>query len=770
MRNPKFGIGYIFKTKSLLFITWVVIIPAFAKGQGISSTAEFNQTLLQLKKLEESNRRVDLLAEIGAYYLNLPGEAKVDLSKADNYQKQALLLGNKIKYPKGIAESLVLKGDILRESGDKLKSEKIYQQAIDYSKFQGLKDQLAKAYSAKGQLYLNEGEDLNTKISLNKQSLQLYRSSGNKIEEANLLKNLGDYYTIKGEPAHAIKLMDSSLAIFNSLKFKALQGIYNNMSSAYTELGNYAEALKYGLLAERTAENVGDASLQRSSILNRLGLIYFYLRNDHKALESWLSAKKIALKYADPEYLQAITANVASVYIRLKRFDEGIQTLKELDEKYPPKTTQMKLRVPYLLFWTYYDTQQYDQAEPYFKTLLALHRELPDNDVNQTLLYRIIIRKLIHDRKFAEAEKYLQAHSKQAGIQGSILALSQLHRLWIDVDSGLNKPWAALKHLRIYKRLGDSIFFNEKNKQLAGLEIEFQTEQKDKDIALLSQKNQLQKVRIDSDERIRYIFIIGLLLAAIFVGLVYNRYRIKKQSNLILEQKQKEINAQNELLKKILSEKEWLLREIHHRVKNNLQIVISLLNTQSAYLDNADALVAIRNSQNRMHAMSLIHQKLYQSDNLAEIDMKWYIKELVDYMIECFGTDKKIHFSLTTETIKLDVAQAVPLGLILNEAISNAIKYAFPDDSTGEVRIGFQEMADGICKLLIADNGIGLPDGFDPDNTESLGMSLMTGLTEQLNGNINMWNKKGLTLEIAFRRHNELPDNPLGEIETINTN
>lgn len=165
-----------------------------------------------------------------------------------------------------------------------------------------------------------------------------------------------------------------------------------------------------------------------------------------------------------------------------------------------------------------------------------------------------------------------------------------------------------------------------------------------------------------------------------FVGLIYNRYRLKRRSNLVLEQKQGEINAQNELLRKILNEKEWLLREIHHRVKNNLQIVISLLNTQSAYLDNEDALVAIRNSQNRMHAMSLIHQKLYQSDNLAEIDMKWYIKELVDYMIECFGTDNKIQFTLETEAIKLDVAQAVPLGLILNEAISNVIKYAFPAD------------------------------------------------------------------------------------------
>jgi len=738
-----------------IFIGLILSCPGLLSAQGIRTKAEAEEANRKIRRLGQTEKKIDLLVEVGAYYLNLPGETKSDLAVAMDYRDQAFKLSGKIEYPKGLAKTLVLKGDIVRESGNKISAIKIYEQAIAYATRIKLKDELASAYASMGSVFGNEGQDLDRKIALNEKSLQLYRESGNQLEEGTTLKNLGDYYNIKGQPAYAIKLMDSALMVYKAIGFKELQGVYNNMAITNVSLGNFSNALKYGLLAEKTAAQLADTSLQRSSIRNHLGLTYYYLRNDQKALDYWLEAKEIAERYKDASYLQTILANIATVYVRMKRFDEGIAVLEEMVRKYPPNDVQMKLRVPYILFNTYYDNQQYAKAEPYFKQLYKFHQDLPKEDPNQIYLYRSIIRKLIKDKNYVVAERFLKEHQQQSLQQKNLLALSQLHRLWFDVDSALNKPWSAITHYKTYKQLSDSILNNDKTKQISGLEIEFQTEQKDKDIALLSQKNQLQKERIENDGKQKLLFIGGLVVAAAFVGLIYNRYRLKKRSNLILEQKQEEINTQNELLRKILGEKEWLLREIHHRVKNNLQIVISLLNTQSAYLDNADALVAIRNSQNRMHAMSLIHQKLYQSDNLAEIDMKWYIKELVDYMMECFGTEKKIKFELATDEVKLDVAQAVPLGLILNEAISNTIKYAFPEGRTGKVKIGFLSTENKECKLSISDNGVGLPEDFDMDDTESLGMSLMTGLTDQLNGQIKLWNETGLTLEVSFLRHSE---------------
>ncbi len=223
--------------------------------------------------------------------------------------------------------------------------------------------------------------------------------------------------------------------------------------------------------------------------------------------------------------------------------------------------------------------------------------------------------------------------------------------------------------------------------------------------------------------------------------MLYNRSRLKSNANKNLELKRKQIDEQNEQLKKLLSEKEWLLKEIHHRVKNNLQIVISLLNTQSAYLDNEDALMAIQNSQHRMHAMSLIHQKLYQSDNLSMIDMSWYIYELITYIKECYSSDRKINFTVDTDKVFLDVAQAVPMGLIVNEAVNNTVKYAFPDDRKGEVFVSFKNIGDDLCELRISDNGVGLPEDFNIEETESLGMNLMRGLTDQLDGTFHLENK-----------------------------
>lgn len=240
-----------------------------------------------------------------------------------------------------------------------------------------------------------------------------------------------------------------------------------------------------------------------------------------------------------------------------------------------------------------------------------------------------------------------------------------------------------------------------------------------------------------------YIIIAVLVMALLLAG--------KRLAAL-----QEELKKRDQLFKKVLLEKEWLLQEIHHRVKNNLQIVISLLNTQSAYLHNEDALAAIRKSKQRMYVISLIHQELYKSDNLAQIDMKWYIKELVDYLKDCFDTGDQIRFILKTDPIKLDVAQAVPLGLILNEAISNAINYAFPAGNKGLIEIFFNEEGDYNCKLRVTDHGIGLPQAFKAEESDSLGMSLINGLTAQLNGQIKMWNDNGLTLEICFKRQNGL--------------
>lgn len=255
--------------------------------------------------------------------------------------------------------------------------------------------------------------------------------------------------------------------------------------------------------------------------------------------------------------------------------------------------------------------------------------------------------------------------------------------------------------------------------------------------------------------RIRYDFIVISGLLFIILGLLFRLKKSKNKSQQILQSKDKDIDTRNEALNKLYAEKEWLLKELHHRVKNNLQIVISLLNTQSAYLENKDALLAIQDSQHRMNAMSLIYQKIYESENLEIIDMCWYIPELVNYLKGVFNTDKKISYKLDIECVDLDISKAIPLGLILNEAIINAIKYAYPETVQGEVNIRLKKIEDEMYQLIISDNGVGVPDHFELRNRNSLGMNLMHGLSSQVDGTFNIESKNGLTITINFKTTNK---------------
>ncbi|MBF4515534.1 hypothetical protein IRZ71_04235 [Flavobacterium sp. ANB] len=255
-----------------------------------------------------------------------------------------------------------------------------------------------------------------------------------------------------------------------------------------------------------------------------------------------------------------------------------------------------------------------------------------------------------------------------------------------------------------------------------------------------------------SQKVVKHNFVVILVFLFVIFVLLFFCYKSKNRINKDLSLKQEQINEQNISLKKLLLDKEWLLKELHDRVKNNLQIVISLLNTQSAYLDNKEALLAIQNSQNRMYVMAIIHQKLYQNENLSTIDMNWYIPELANYLKNVFDTDNKIAYNLDIESVELDVVQAIPLGLILNEAIVNAIQYAYPKVDRGAIDIQLRKIKEEEYQLIISDHGAGVPDDFDFKNRNTFGINLMQGLITQLEGTFTIEKKNGLSIIIHFKK------------------
>lgn len=215
----------------------------------------------------------------------------------------------------------------------------------------------------------------------------------------------------------------------------------------------------------------------------------------------------------------------------------------------------------------------------------------------------------------------------------------------------------------------------------------------------------------------------------------------------ITEQKRAE-----ERLRASLEEKETLLRELHHRVKNNLQLVSSMLILQAQHANDPTAFVAFNEIQNRIRSMALIHAKLYQAQDLAKIDFTKYLQELTAALIHSYGiSTDRVSTTLNASGVMLGLNTAVPVGLIVNELVSNCLKHAFPGNRNGEIRIDLQREEGGSYILRIADDGIGLPEDLDITSTTTLGLQLVNTLVEQLKGTITLERDTGTTFIIQFK-------------------
>lgn len=204
-------------------------------------------------------------------------------------------------------------------------------------------------------------------------------------------------------------------------------------------------------------------------------------------------------------------------------------------------------------------------------------------------------------------------------------------------------------------------------------------------------------------------------------------------------------------LNKSLKEKELLLKEIHHRVKNNLMVISSLLAIQSRYIKDQDAREVFKDSQNRANSMALIHEQLYGSTDLKMIDFGDYLRNLISDLFSTYVLDPNvIILNMDVDDVNLDINTAIPLGLIVNELISNAMKYAFPDRRKGGINISLRSK-DGIIMMTIADNGVGFPEDLDFKNTESLGLQLVNSLIGQIEGEIELDRNNGTEFKIIFK-------------------
>lgn len=586
----------------------------------------------------------------------------------------------------------------------------------------------------------------------------LYYKMGDTEKAVEREKDFADTHMKQGKLELAETELFAVLEKYKAIGYRRLHYTYNLLSCVNSLKGNYNTALQYALLAMESMQKTGD-SIALLNFYSHLASMYDDVGQEEKSLEIY----KIAFDrpYAKPigYYVLRDAGEYARILIKLHRLREAFKFFTDFIKKYPPGDTYGKAVVARTMAYFYRCSGNEVQERRYIREMIALvPLLLKNNDITQDVAYDLG-RYFLSKGDFANASAQFKHALAEASYANYVYRKKDIYLMLFKTDSALGNYVSAIQHLNLHSKLKDSIFTVVKNRQLQEVQIKYETEKKDKDlmfkdsnIQLLTRESQLRLTTLQAEKRNANMALICVVMLIVLLALGYNRYKLKQKNNTQLEEQQKKIQEKNSYLQHLLEEKEWLVKEIHHRVKNNFHIVMGLLGTQSGYLRNREAIAAMAESQQRIHAMSLIHQKLYQSENMSDLNMEDYIHELVDYLKDALNTGRRILFHFQLDRISLGVYHAVPVGLIINEIITNAVKYAFPENRNGNIAISFTRDAANENKILLVvkDDGAGLPEGFKKSSNGSMGMNLMKGLARDIDGAFCIESSEGTTVSMAF--------------------
>lgn len=726
----------------LLQLSFIVSAQPIARKKGDLLKIELEKKLID-------SVRVLKLQELSLYYVKKVGELKIDMDSSYVAAREAELLSDKINFKRGKWMSYILYSQIYREGRNAAKGKKELDKAFAIAKKNKIDWLEGEAYLELANYYELNTPGLKIRIENLEKALHAFQRAGERKKIADLLVSYGAHYYFLGRFKEALQKYTEAKKMYTAIGSKDLQNFYSQIFKTYSKLGLYQEAIKYGHLAVQYGEKNNDAFFMADDY-NHLGYAYYYLENYKLALECHKKSFELSLKVF-PDYMNFYIAN--SIIKEMLKLGQKKEAKLFLDTRLKSR----KIKDERDLIWyritqiNVYDALgQLKLADRYCNEVMNLQEknkqillQISSFEVNNT-----IINHLFKMKKFDLALKYLQINKNTSVTIKDINIIMNGYLMEFKLDSASGNYTSAISSLKNYHKIKDSLFNEVKSYQISNLEVQYQTENKDQNIQLLTKESALQKAKIQSDKVAKLIAALVLFLVLIITGLIFRSYRNKKESNKELQLSKDKIEEKNKILQNVVQEKEWLLKEIHHRVKNNLQVVMSLLNTQSSFLKDESAVMAIKDSQNRINSMSLIHQRLYQSEGLSCIKMPEYIKELISHLKDSYPANN--NFVVAVEDIEMHVSQAIPIGLILNEAITNAIKYAFPNGEKGTITVTLQHFEDDYFRLEIADNGVGIEGEIDISKYNSLGMKLIEGLSHDLNGKFEIVNKNGLKIMITF--------------------
>ena len=504
--------------------------------------------------------------------------------------------------------------------------------------------------------------------------LEEAKSKVTERDLAFLNTQLGYVFERKGQIDIAAEYAMESLRLGKKLNDdKAIAMAYSDLSNLSWKQSKFVKGLDYGLKSIAIFEKRGIDDLDYNFTLYVVGNNFMALKKYKEAYTYFNHAIVIGDRYG-------FYNNLCDIYISLIDYNAAINKFPEAEEA---------------------GLNAYKYAA------------LLDNNFMMMRSWLSIGKLQYLQGKYITAIKSLNKCIETATDDfGDVYYLSQAYESLGRAYAGNHNYQDAYIALAEYDKLKSEFFTSEADERISLLQTEFEVAQKE--ITIKAQEDELRKQRTRQTLITIITGLLFLLLSVLFVT-----YKIDRKKNHLLEKQNKE--------------KEFLLKEIHHRVKNNLGVVSSLLSLQSALIEDKGAKEIMEESENRVYSMSMIHQKLYQGENLDTIEMRDYFINLGNHILDSFGMGDRVIINYSMQPIELDVDSAIPLGLIVNELLVNSLKYAFPNNMKGEIVISLFEIDENIIRLEVSDNGIGIKSE-TPISGTGFGTQLIQLLIQQLEG------------------------------------
>ena len=543
-----------------------------------------------------------------------------------------------------------------------------------------------------GRFQITKGAILLRMEKLDKAQIVL-ESAKNKVLEKDmawLYTQLGYVYERRGQLDKAADYALESLQLGEKLDDKkAIAMAYSDLSNLFWKQSKFESGLDYGLKALEVFEEWGMTDLDYGFTLYVVGNNYLALNEYHKAQQLYEHSIVIGERYGFYNNLSDAYISLVELYAFLNQFEKaaeaGVKALK--------------------------------YADLLENEFMVMRSWLAVGKLN-----------LLQGNYDTSIENIQKSISIASGDFGDAYYLSEAYEILGKAYAGNQNFQMAYIAFAQYDTLKNRIFTAEADQRISLLRTEFDLAEKEGMILF-------QDIKIKKQGYVQTLLIVIAFLLLLLLLLAYKAIRNKYKIN--------------KLLRKQNDEKEFLLKEIHHRVKNNLEIVSSLLSLQTAQINDPSILGAMQDSQHRVQSMSMIHQKLYMGKNLAAIEMKDYFANLSEYIVDAYGAQSNVAVNIAMKEFELDVDLAIPIGLIVNELLTNSLKHAFPSGRKGKIKIGLKEV-DTMLQLDVIDDGVGQILHNRSKGT-GFGTQLIELLTKQLDGKMVLNTNQGTSVSIQFQ-------------------